>query len=185
MVANLADIVPWLAAIIAFLALIFTIRAGLQNKRIDVLIDCHKRFDALAQERANLVKRLVATSSYNSDNDLKIDIEAWSERFWSLQFDQFEWWRRGYIDSDFFSYWMKTRLYDYKKAERDQVSDKITIEKLAYIDCWTKLKNRWVTHPKGLERKDFRTFIKRVFMDDISSAMKEFGPRIHQRAGFC
>jgi len=164
------------APFLAFLALVFTIRAGIQNKRADIMMECHRRFDQLSVLRHELTKRVNKTSDLTKDQELIDDINSWVQRFWSLQVDEYEFWRRGFIDNDFFRYWMISRHRDFSDAREDEIKNpaRHTFKMLAFTQGFRVVVDTWAdaSHP----RSDFKDFMEQVRKNRIDDAMSKYGP---------
>lgn len=69
----------------------------LQSKQADIVGDFNARFSRTWEMRAS--------------PDVRADPIVFYERFWSLQFDQFEMWRQGLVPEETFRCWFNNR-YD-------------------------------------------------------------------------
>jgi hypothetical protein len=143
-------------AIVASVAVVVALLSGLRNKRTDVLIECHRRFDSLMVDRIAILKRL---TSPPTQDDL-LQISAWAQRFWSLQFDQYEWWQHGHVDRETYCYWMLSRHREFGLAKSGS-----TFEAFTCITGWQEVQARWPTpDPENplSRRTDFVTFITKL-----------------------
>ncbi|MGJ7572948.1 hypothetical protein ACSFBX_20640 [Variovorax sp. RB2P76] len=182
--SHIGAVAQSLGPLLAMFALIFTIRSGIQNKRADIMMECHRRSEALLILRHELSKRMFAAGDRSADALLESDIQAWIQRFWSLQFDQYEFWRRGFIDDAFFRYWMLTRHRDFSKALADQ-SDPTpdSFEQMIYEKGLEEVSWMWdgTISPSG---GDFKGFIQDVRNNRIKQAMRKHGPSLFRSWGF-
>jgi hypothetical protein len=90
--------------IVLFLSLKLSKRSILlahQSKRADILSECNSRFSRIMEMRSN--PEVIANPKY------------FFERFWTLQFDQYTFWRMGFVDDDVFEYWMENRYINWKQ----------------------------------------------------------------------
>jgi hypothetical protein len=92
-----------------------------QSKQADVLADFNARFSRTWEMRANA--------------DIKDNPIVFYERFWSLQFDQFDAWRRGFVPEESFAFWANSR-YD------DWVANK-SLGQMGYKDGFRKTVEDW------------------------------------------
>ena len=184
MLNHIEGIVPAISALLAMFALIFTIRSGIQNKRADIMMECHRRSDALLVLRHELTKRLGVAESHSADASLESDIKAWIQRFWCLQFDEYEFWRRGFIDDGFFKYWMLSRRQEFEKSTADQLSPSpASFEVMTYEVGFEDVSWMWAgaTSPSS---GDFKGFMQLVRENQIDRAMRMHGPWLLRRWGF-
>jgi hypothetical protein len=142
-------------ALCTVLVVLFTSR---RNKRTDVLVEVHRRFDALMLERARLERRLQRLPpGQNPSPGLIHELRTWSMRFWSLQFDQYEWWQSGHVDLTTYCYWMLSRRHEHETADAR--------ERLLYDLGWAEIETRWVQHVPyagGWGRVGFITLMEAV-----------------------
>ncbi|WP_409054856.1 hypothetical protein [Variovorax sp. GrIS 2.14] len=181
---HIGTVAQSLGPLLAMFALIFTIRSGIQNKRVDIMMECHRRSEALLILRHELSKRLFSASDRSTDAALESDVQAWVQRFWSLQFDQYEFWRRGFIDDAFFRYWMLTRHRDFSKALTDpRDATPASFEQMIYEKGLEEVSWMWdgTISPSG---GDFKGFIQDVRNNHIKQAMRKHGPSLLRSWGF-
>ena len=81
------------------------------------------------------------------------------ERFWSLQFDQFNAWRSGFVSEDNFQYWFTCRYLDWAKNE--------SFEGLLYKDAFNEVVGKW-TH------SEFKDFINLLHDKGLDKAILAF-----------
>jgi hypothetical protein len=167
-----------LATPLALLILAFTVRAGVQAKRTDVLIASHARFDALMRERGELLHALAQQKNPHSEL-IEIQLRAWGGRFWSLQFDQFLWWRHGFVDPEVFHYWMLSRYSELNRTVISLSNHEKVFHAAVYERCWTLATQSWAKPPKN----DFVEFVGLVRNDKIMEAKRRYGPSLRRRIG--
>ncbi|MGA3399204.1 MAG: hypothetical protein ABSC95_08280 [Acetobacteraceae bacterium] len=152
----LSAIAASFSAIAASAAVVVTLLAGLRNKRTDVLIECHRRFDSLMVDKVGILQQLASPPTQAE----LFRISAWAQRFWSLQFDQYEWWQHGHVDRETYCYWMLSRHREFELAKGGS-----TFEALACVSGWQEVQARWPTpDPENplSRRTDFVTFITKI-----------------------
>jgi hypothetical protein len=184
MLNHIEEIFPAISTSLAMFALIFTIRSGILNKRADIMMECHRRSDALLALRYELTKRLGVAEPHSADASLEADIKAWIQRFWCLQFDEYEFWRRGFIDDGFFKYWMLSRRRGFEKSTADQLSPSPTsFDEMTYEVGFEDVSWMWIgaTSPRS---GDFKGFMQLVRENQIDRAMRMHGPGLLCRWGF-
>lgn len=140
---NSVAVITALSAVFAIAALLAGMSASMAGKRTDVLIDSHKRFDALMVARVELLRSLRGDRECA---DLSIELDAWSERFWSLQFDQFVWWRKGFVAADVFGYWLKSRQHEFRRHGVTPESERWW--RAVYFDGWERVSRTWQQEDK-------------------------------------
>jgi hypothetical protein len=157
----LSAIAASISAFAASVTVYVTVRAGVRNKKTDVLMECHRRFETLMVDRVPLVKQLASqlASSPEPNADLQIELRAWAQRFWSLQFDEYEWWQHGHVDTATYRYWMLSRYRDLGQAKRGS-----RFGKHAFIDGWDEVQKRWA-RPDQIKSDGQKNFIE--FMGEI------------------
>ena len=114
--------------------LYFTLVTTIRSKRTDVLMECHRRYS-----------EVMAAESQIPETD-------WYQRFWSRQFDQFNYWDDGFVDDRTFKFWMDSRRYEYAH------------EPELYKIVWEQEKRKYGTK--------FPDFVEAVFRDGAVPAMK-------------
>lgn len=90
--------------IVLYLSLKLNRRAMLlahQSKRADILSECNSRFSRIMEMRSN--PEVIANP------------KIFFERFWTLQFDQYTFWRKGFVDDEVFEYWMENRYVEWQQ----------------------------------------------------------------------
>jgi hypothetical protein len=157
----LSVIAASISAFVASLTVIVTVLAGVRNKKTDVLMECHRRFETLMIDKVPLVKQLGSqlASSPEPNADLQIELRAWAQRFWSLQFDEYEWWQHGHVDTATYRYWMLSRYRDLGQAKRGS-----RFGKHVFIDGWDEVQKRWA-RPDQIKPDSQKHFIE--FMGEI------------------
>ncbi len=53
-----------------------------------------------------------------SNPEIIADPRIYYERFWTLQFDQYTYWRKGFVDLEVFEYWMENRYIEWQQNLR-------------------------------------------------------------------
>jgi hypothetical protein len=152
-----------ISAAFALAALMVSSSAAVAGKRTDVLIDSHKRFDALMVARGDLLRRLrcLATSpgiegcatpgdalADEARMALDIELELWAQRFWSLQFDQFLWWRKGFVARDVFRYWLLSRRHEFRQAQGPTDPELARWRHAVYERGWQNVRHAWTADRK-------------------------------------
>jgi hypothetical protein len=72
-----------------------------QSKRADILSECNSRFSRVMEMRSN--PEIIANP------------KIFFERFWTLQFDQYTYWCKGFVDQEVFDYWMENRYIEWQQ----------------------------------------------------------------------
>jgi hypothetical protein len=115
-----------------------------QSKQADILGDFNARYSRIWEMRAN--------------DDIINKPIVFYERFWSLQFDQFDAWCRGFVPKDSFIFWVESR-YD------DWVADK-PFGQMSYQKGFEETVGKW-------KLSAFVTFIKTLHSSGSSAAIAE------------
>jgi len=79
-------------------------QANKRSKQADVLSEFNRRYELVSQLR--------------NPTNVTTDPTEFYERFWSLQLDQFTFWRKGLVDDDVYRFWLKSRHQDWKNDRR-------------------------------------------------------------------
>ena len=114
-------------------------------KSADVLLDCSRRYDLRVEERQELIKEF-GTPSKDADDD---PIFQYYEKFWLLQWDQYSFYKKGYVDDHIFKKWLDERHDEYNRNK--------SVGKIKYKDGWMFVKNNC------LKDNDFIAFMEEVF----------------------
>jgi hypothetical protein len=183
---SLSVIAASISAIAASMTVIVTVLAGVRNKKTDVLMECHRRFETLMIDRVPLVKQLASqlASSPEPNAGLQIELRAWAQRFWSLQFDEYEWWQHGHVDTRTYRYWMLSRYRDLAQAKRGS-----RFGKHAFIDGWDEVQKRWARPDqiKSDGQKNFIEFVDEILacasVADVTVKVMQHRPGWRQRLG--
>jgi len=99
-----------------------------------------------------------------ADPHVKADPIVYYQHFWSLQFDQFDAWRRGTVPDDIFLYWANSRHVDWAKDN--------PLGKMGYKEGFQK------TVIATWEQPDFKEFMNILHADGAKVAIAKFP---HQR----
>lgn len=170
-IVNIADLGGSVTPVIAVFALALTIRAGIFNKRADIILELYRRFDALTLERHALERRLRATGSRVRHDELMMsEVATWAERFWNLQIDQYEFWCRGLIDEDLFRLWMRSRQADYMQA---LATGPDSLAYMVYVEHYRRLSALWPERTGPSQRGNFKEFATLVRSQQLALAMKK------------
>jgi hypothetical protein len=179
---GLTALAALLSAVISSVTLIVMVVAGLRNKRTDVLMECHRRFDTLMAGRAAFLKKL--TSSSPLDKGTQLEIDGWSHRFWSLQFDEYEWWQHGHVDTKKYCYWMLSRYREFSEGKRGA-----PFEKIVFVDGWAEVQHRWASPYQGSspDRPDFLEFVTKIkdcaSPANVPGVVQQYRPKGLRRIG--
>jgi hypothetical protein len=148
MIVNILQMsLTFLTAVILYLTLVRSLRTWKENKAVDVMLRCQERYDDIVWNYKQKVR--------NSG----IDELEFYERFWELQVEQFQYWRKGYISDEIYECWAYQR-------HREWLENK-NLRSLSYQDGWKKI--------CGLEVQNvFTQFMNLVFSGNISEAMKKY-----------
>jgi hypothetical protein len=110
-------------------------REASRMKKTDVFMECSRRYDSLVAVRDNL-----AVAKLNS--------KAYFERFWMLQVDQYNHWRRGYIEDHVYRLWLYDRHAEFmanhsiggvpyragwETAKATTIRDKAFLDHMTYV----------------------------------------------------
>lgn len=117
----------------------------LQSKQADIVSDFNARFSRIWEMRAS--------------PDVRADPIVFYERFWSLQFDQFEMWRQGLVPEETFRYWFNNR-YDNWVAN-------MSLGNLSYQEGFEKTVGTWKTC-------EFKAFITSLHTNNTDIALRAF-----------
>lgn len=89
------------------------------SKMTDVLLDCNKRFNEI-----DLLRR-----------SREVNAQDYFEQFWYLQYDQYTFWKEGFVSDQTFGNWLNDR--------RDEWVQNNEIGGVTYRDAWTFIKKTW------------------------------------------
>ena len=162
-----------LAPFLTVLTLLATLRLTKELKKTDLMMDCNRRFDQLTELaheiNQKIFERRLKDPGYAPSKQEQTEARYYFQRFFSLQFDQFNAYQQGVIDKKLFHYWMRSR-------EREYVSSGVDVAGVTYPQAWDLLKNdkNWVNHP-------FLDFLNMVHDGDDLKAMKKHGPPFWRR----
>lgn len=103
-----------IGAFLAWLALKTNAAVSIRNKRIDTILHCNTRYDALYETRKTIeasyaTNRLIGrkanyrTSAYISSSDPQV--RSYFRRYWGLKSDQLDYWLAGYVDPETLASW--------------------------------------------------------------------------------
>lgn len=88
-----------------------------KGKQADTQLAMHQRFDQLQIVRTRLLS-LPCTKTFVDHEAHRIEVNLFFDRFWSLQFDQFNAWRQGHIPDDVYRGWMYARWAQSQSTRR-------------------------------------------------------------------
>jgi hypothetical protein len=125
--AELVVIAPLVTATIAIIAFIFNARLQKRAKVVDVISDCHKRYETLIYEIRAKIGR-------------EITLDSYIRRFWELQNEQFVLWRFGFIPNHIFRYWLSRR-------EKEHNLPLVPGETMTAEQSWGKIKDELQNPP--------------------------------------
>ena len=153
-------------SVLTLLVLYLSLVATYRLKMTDVLMENHRRYDALL-----VAKEKLQANGKSPPNEEKI--KTYIVRFWNLQFDEFDCWRRGMIPTSTYTEWMVGRQQEWKANE--------TIAGTwDYQRGWASVKARYTI-------SDFTSFIEMVFYSSgsgekgVKKAMMKLGPNPWRR----
>jgi len=138
-----------------------------EMKGIDLLATFQKRYDELAYDvrsRVNdptkLVARDSASQSTQFNDSTKTTSEKskdWYHRFWDLQFEQYQYWKLGYINKDIYVTWMEFRKHEWDTND--------SLAGMTYQEGWTETKEHHFGggSDRGAYYKNFTKFMRDVF----------------------
>jgi hypothetical protein len=116
--------------------------------------------------------------SSNDVSDLPVDIrtelQVFSKRYWSLQYDQFKLWRTGYVDWKEYKYWIEGKKRSFNKVkERPSV---LTVDAYVFREGWEESKDRWHSPSLDNPNANFVGFRDSLLIEnkDIDKLMAEF-----------
>lgn len=113
--ATVGDFIALFAAFVAVASVFFNWAITRRGKQADTQIAMHQRFDALQVVRADLLSRAQG-KDFEDNAAYQIEVGLFFDRFWSLQFDQFNAWRQGHIPDDVYRGWMYARCAQSRKS---------------------------------------------------------------------
>lgn len=99
---------PILTAIILLLSLRNsnkTLAMSKEYKTVDVMLQCQKRYDKIVWDMKERVKKG------------ERETDAFYDRFWNLQLEQFQYWVNGFINDKTFLYWLSCRHNEYNQPD--------------------------------------------------------------------
>jgi hypothetical protein len=131
-------------------------------KGIDLLVSFQQRYDALAYD-ARSQASLNITDAEKSTKAME-----WYRRFWDLQFEQYQYWKKGYINYDIYESWMDFRWHEWDTND--------SLNGVTYRVGWKDTKEKhFGGRPSGVSYyKDFICFMENVF--DGKSDVYRNGP---------
>jgi hypothetical protein len=95
---------PLIGAIVAWWALRTNAAINLRNKRLDVILHCNIRYDALYELRKEIESE---GGELNPENP---KIRTYVRRYWGLKSDQLDYWLAGYVDPETISSWFMSTV---------------------------------------------------------------------------
>lgn len=115
----------------------FSISVNRRLKAMDVVVKCQEQYDRIAFDARHAVK---------TEEEAKL----YYDRFWSLQWNQFEFWRDKHIGKDRYGFWMFCRNQEWKLNE--------SIAGICYRDGW-----QWAVSHRNWQSTKFADHMEKVF----------------------
>jgi hypothetical protein len=109
------DSIAVIATFVSIMTVLINWSITRKGKQADTQIAMHQRFDALQVVRADLLSRR-QSKGFKGNAAYQIEVSLFFDRFWSLQFDQFNAWRQGHIPDDIYKGWMYARCAQSQKC---------------------------------------------------------------------
>ncbi len=128
-----------------------------EMKQIDLMRHFQDRYDKIIWE---VSKEVTDERTAN----------AYFDRYWNLQLEQYEYWKQGLIDDDVFAYWMKLRRESYMDAEWRPFEE--TLPDYTYKQGWE--------HARLALRIDLHTFDFSDFMADVMTTDRDISDILRQ-----
>ena len=137
------------------------------DKIIDVMMECDRRFEQLQKDTA-------------------IPPDAYWERFWHLQLDQYVYFQHGVLEQHDYEYWMLSRHVEFIKDRQFVSTDSGISEpecRLGIREAWSGIKERWPKHkfmdfvdgyiftPKDYHRKPYVS--RAQIADDVRTRIQD------------
>lgn len=153
------EILSWaipttLTSLIALYTIVILRKSLIQTKEhqsINLTNDYQKRYEAIKYD--------VGVADLRSNSDW----ENYYLKYWNLQFEQFEYFKKGYIDESIYTYWLIVRYGEYHENAKTG--------KMNYKNGWDFVSDKTVS-------TEFKSFMERVFncangnYKEVSSVLK-------------
>jgi hypothetical protein len=163
-VAALLLIVPLVSAILTAVTIFVSAYHQRLVKSIDITADCHKRYDALANDLRGPV------DSEGQQNSLCV-------RYWELQNAQFDLWELGFLQNKLWRKWLYRRFADQSRTFLERKEG-------AHVSTIT-LRASWDIAKKSLEPDDpFFVLMEQTFTDQKAAYGAVHRRRIRKRLLF-
>lgn len=133
-----ANIATAFAVVVALTFGVLTIRTALKAKRMDILLDCNKRYADLTRERYDLEQAAGGIFKWLSGGNKGHEI-SWCHRFYSLQFDQYTLWMAGFIDTEIMAFWLLCRKSEFNTARKQTKG----FERRLFVENWKGISRNW------------------------------------------
>ena len=152
-----------------------------QNKKIEIKFSLQERYDLLAQDKERLDAELSKISNSIIPDSLKTELQVFAKRYWSLQYEQFDYWRDGFVDWDTYKFWIDCKRRSYNKVKEADTFQ--NIDSYVHKYGWGKSKSTWNDSILGNTTADFVLFRFKLLEqnENIDAVMAEFGPKPRHR----
>lgn len=139
----LRDGIAVIALVVSFFTLYITYFFSLLSKRNDTEGGFHARFDKLQETRAELLCAYTPSARASESRRLtRKQVMIFYDRFWSLQFDEYTAWQKGFISHDVYRYWAMARWHQFRFPSNDwNFTDKLT-----FAESFELIKKKWATN---------------------------------------
>jgi hypothetical protein len=168
---SVKDLLTALGPLITAGVLIMTVLISRAQHRSTVALEFHRRYDELLMAAHDLNEQLEVKRAKNAgyvltDGDTQKAFNYYA-RFFSLQFDEYTSYRKGFVDQEVFTQWMVSRLRQaHSKSPVDDVGG------IHYTEGWARQKGFFT----GTKFTDFLSTVH-ISEDKAKRAIKEYGPR--------
>jgi len=122
-------------------------------KQIDVQMKCQERFERLKFEVLPSVRNIIGQEN------------AYYQRFWTLQFEQFQYYMNGFISEQIYWSWLRSIEIDAEKNE--------SIGMELYIDAWERVRQDFI-----VSNQKFVSLIDSVHKGELPSSAQELNKHI-------
>jgi hypothetical protein len=118
-------------------------------KTLDLMANFQERYDEIMWETKDRVE-----TNHNAKD--------WYTRFWNLQLEQYEYWKKGYISDETYEYWMAHRRHSFNENNNPFINKpEVTI---TYKEGWEYSSKHLVLSE---HRMGFRKFMESIFRPTI------------------
>lgn len=136
----------WVVGICTIFILYKTTALARASKQADIVMGCDTRYDVLWELR--------------NDPSRIQDTAAFYNRFWSLQLNQFFYWKEGFIPDDIYLYWLTQRNREWKLNRN--------LSGIDFREGWDIVKRDWQGSPT------FEKFMSDAMTGNPSAAIDNF-----------